>query len=125
MLRFIATKFLSKENLRVFALWALQLLEEQLDTEAKPRLEKYRRDRAALEAQTQIALSEIASREARLKQLAFQRSALEQTIAQRERDIQASKEEIRRIDEESSQAVILSDDDALHTDLSGRSADTK
>lgn len=120
MLRFIASKFLSKENLRVFALWALQLLEEELDTEAKPRLEKYRKDRASLEAQTQTVLGEIATREARIKQLAAQSDALDRSIAARQRKIQDSKEEIRRIDEEPIKADTLTDNDALHADIRGR-----
>lgn len=116
MLRFLASKFLSKENLRVFALWALQLLEEQLDTEAKPRLEKYRQDRAALEAQTQIVLGEIATRSARLKFLEVQRSGAEQRLASSEAQLRQLKEEVRKIDTAKTNTGI-SDGDALRSRL--------
>jgi len=113
----LASRFISKETLRRFALWALQLLEEQLDTEAKPRLEKYRKDRAALEAQTQTVFGEIATREAQLKFLLVQRSAAEQRLAKNEEQLKQLKQEVIHNDDQTNEVDSLSDDDVLHADV--------
>jgi len=108
------------ERLRGFALWALRLLEENLDTDLKARLEKYRQDRASLEQQATTVLAEIGQREAHVRQLTLQRSALEQSIVSKEASIQQLKQEVERIDEEPSKVDSLSTSDVLHADLRRR-----
>lgn len=121
----LLTKFLSPERLRAIALWALRLLEENLDTDLKQRLESYRADRAQWEEQATSLLAANAAKEAELKTLTLQGAALEQTIAARAAKIQTSKEELRRIDEEPSKVDDLSSDDVFHSDLrrAGRGSD--
>jgi chromosome segregation ATPase len=120
----LIAKFLSAEQLRAIALWALRLLEENLDTDLKARLESYTRDRAALESQTKTNLEEIATRQARLNQLVIQRSAVEQRVASNEAAIKQSKEEVKRIDEEPSKVDSTGPVDGFHDDLRHRSAGT-
>jgi predicted lipid-binding transport protein (Tim44 family) len=117
----LIVKFVSPKNLRAFALWALRLLEENLDTDLKARLESYRADRSAFDAITGTVLADNAAREERLKQLAIQRSGAEQTVASGEANIRNSKEEVRRIDEEPSKVDTAGPVDGFHDDLRHRS----
>lgn len=117
MVASFASKFISKETLRKFALWALDLLQEQLDTEAKPRLEQYRKDRAALDSQTQTVLGEIATRETRLNFLLIQRSGMEQRIASNDAQLQQLKREVIEINGEPNKVDTLIDNDVLHADV--------
>jgi hypothetical protein len=113
----LITKFLSAEQLRAIALWALHLVEENLDTDLKARLETYRQDRAKWDQETLSVLADNAAKEERLRQLTLQGAALEQSIAMRTAKIQQSKEEVRRIDEAPSKVDDLSSSDVFHTDL--------
>lgn len=116
----LITKFLSAEQLTALALWALRLLEENLDTEKKARLEKYRADLKQWEHDSQMMLATVAAKEAELRQLTLQGAVLEQSIATRNTKIQASKETIRSIDEEPIKTDMGRPVDGFHDDLRRR-----
>jgi chromosome segregation ATPase len=113
----LATRFLSKEQLRKFALWALDSLEEQLDPEAKARLEKYRLDRAQLEADTQRGLAEIEALRKSQTEVALQREAEQQRLARNEASLKQLQQEVKQIDEQPNKVDTLSPDDVLRGDL--------
>lgn len=117
MLTSLATRFLSKETLRKFALWALDSLEEQLDPEAKARLEKYRLDRAQIEADTQRGLAEIEALRKSQTEVALQREAEQQRLARNEASLKQLQQEVKQIDEQPSKVDTLSSDDVLRGDL--------
>ena len=105
--------------LRTVILYVLRFLEENLDTDLKARLEAYRKQRATLEADTRIILTEISQRETRLTQVKQERSSLEKIIEINLEQIETLKREVVQIDSEKhdSPSTGLSDSDVLRTEL--------
>ena len=116
MLSFVA-KFIGTENLRQFALWLLDGLREQLDPESKARLEQYRRDREATEAQIAAEQKAATEAEALLAQLKEQRAVSSKQLAENENALQILKGEVKKIDEEPIKTTTPDDDDLLHRDF--------
>lgn len=103
--------------LRRFVLWLLRGLEADLDTDLKARLEQYRRDRAAVEAEIAVEEKAIADASSQLAQLEKQKSEVRGQVSVKESELQKLKQEVRKIDEEHSQVGNTSDTDLLRSRL--------
>lgn len=103
--------------LRRLVLWLLHFIEEKLDPELQARLDQYRKQRAAMEAQVKEAQAAIAGLEGKLAQLTSQRAAIQENLAGAEREAARLEEERRRILNEKRDSQNVSDADALRTQL--------
>jgi chromosome segregation ATPase len=103
--------------LRWLALWLLHIIEGRLDPELQARLDKYRKQKAELEAQETEALTQIAELEGKLMQLKSQRAATQAELAEAERAASRFEEERKRIFDEKDNASGSSDHDALRGQL--------
>jgi septal ring factor EnvC (AmiA/AmiB activator) len=103
--------------LRWLALWLLHLIEGKLDPELQARLDKYRKQKADLEAQETEALTQIAGLEGKLAQLNSQRAATQAELAEAERAASRFEEERKKILDEKDNVSGSSDHDALRDRL--------
>lgn len=113
----LAAKFVSKDDLRHLAVWALNSLADELDTEGKQRREEYLKDRAQFEADTRRDLAEIEVVRKRQTEVALQRQTEEQRLARNEASLKQLQEEVRRIDEQPSKVDSLSSNAVMRDDL--------
>jgi septal ring factor EnvC (AmiA/AmiB activator) len=103
--------------LRTLALWLLHIIEGKLDPDLQARLDRYREQKAAMEAQETEAQTAIAELEGKLAQLNTQRAAIQTNLAEAERAASQSEEERRSILNEKTYGRSISDADALRSKL--------
>lgn len=103
--------------LRRLALWLLHFIEGQLDPDLQARLDQYSKRKAEVEAQVKEAQAAISGLEGELTQLNTLRAAIQDQLAEAEREGDRLEAARRRILNEDNVASGLSDHDVLRDRL--------